>query len=150
MKIVIVDVKRHVIENESHRVFDLLKMENDLVYVRMENREDVEIRAISEFSEANVSFVFLSGILKDRQYTSRVVDRFSEPKEVEFEGAISLISMSKNVFESLSKGEMLCFDFEGTILNSAVLSLEAFIKHTKGFVYYDGERYSVVELIFAD
>ncbi len=149
MKMIVVDVKRHVIENKSHKVFDLLKGENDLVYVRMENSEDVEIRSISEFSEANVSFIFLSGILKDRQYTSRVVDRFSEPKEVEFEGAISLTSMSKNVFESLSKDEMLCFDHEGTILNSS-LSVADFIKHTKGFVYYDGDKYSVVELIFAD
>jgi hypothetical protein len=149
MKMIVVDVKRQVIENKSHKVFDLLKGDNDWVYVRMENSEDVEIRSISEFSEANVSFIFLSGILKDRQYTSRIVDRFSEAKEVEFEGAISLTSMSKNVFESLSKGEMLCFDHEGTILNSS-LSVADFIKHTKGFVYYDGDKYSVVELIFAD
>ena len=147
---IVVDVKRHVIENKSHKVFDLLKVENDLVYVRMENSEDVEIRSISEFSEANVSFTFLSGVLKNRCYTARVVDKFTEPKDIEFEGAISLTSMSKNVFESLSKGEMLCFDHEGTILNASALSIADFIKHTKGFVYYDGDKYSVVELIFAD
>lgn len=147
MKVISVDVKRQVIEDNSNKVFDLLKMEHDLVYVRKVNSEDVEIRSISEFSEANVSFIFLSGILKDRQYSSRVVDRFSEPKDVEFEGAISFTQIFKKAFEDLSVGEVACFDHEGTILHPS-LSLVKYVEHTKGFVYFDGEKFSVVELVF--
>ena len=149
MKLVMVDVKRRVLEVTSKDWFDVLKMDgSEKIYVRKVNSTEVEERALSDFSETQ-PFTFLSGMLKNRCYTARVVDKFTEPKDIEFKGAISLTQMSKSVFEGLSKGEMLCFDHEGTILNSS-LSIAAFIKHTKGFVYFDGDEYSVIELVFAD